>query len=64
MTRIREAFCRALDLAPGERGLFLAELIPEIRKEVLSLLVAHESAGRFLGSPGDAALASGERIGP
>ena len=64
IARIREVFCRALDLPPGQRTEFLSGLAPEIRDEVLSLLTAHESAGRFLSSPGDAALSNGERIGP
>jgi len=35
-----------------------------MRERVVALLAAHESAGRFLSSPGDAALPSGERVGP
>src|ERR1041385_4000873 len=64
MTPIREAFCRALELPQAERRAFLVELAPEMRKEVVSLIAAHESAGRFLCSPRDAALPTGERVGP
>ena len=64
MTPVREAFCRALELLEAERRAFLVELAPEMRKEVVSLIAAHESAGRFLCSPSDAALPTGERVGP
>jgi len=64
MAQIREAFCRAVDLLPGERGAMLAELPADLREEVESLLTAHESAGRFLDPRGERPLDRGECIGP
>jgi non-specific serine/threonine protein kinase/serine/threonine-protein kinase len=53
-----------LDLLPGERGAFLSELPAEVREEVLSLLTAHNEAGRFLSFSDRTGFSAGERIGP
>lgn len=60
-TDIREHFSTALELLPEERATFLATLAEDVRRQVLSLLEAHDSAGSFL----EPALApAGERVGP
>src|SRR5215471_4773726 len=52
--KIKEVYDRALDLRSGEREGFLAEACgddSDLRREVESLLAAHEDAGSFLQSP-------------
>lgn len=51
--QIKEVYDRALDLNPDEREGFLGEVCAgdaDLRREVESLLAAHESAGAFLQS--------------
>src|SRR6266536_2755684 len=59
LKQIEQVFQSALDLAPGERDVFLNEACmvdPELRAEVESLLSAHQDAGEFIeGSASDAA---------
>src|SRR5215475_562229 len=52
--QIKEIYDRAIDLSNEERESFLAEACAgdaDLRREVESLLVAHEDAGTFLQSP-------------
>src|SRR5262245_37117513 len=52
--QIKEIYDRALDLSRDEREVFLAEACAaddDLRREVESLLAAHEDAGTFLQSP-------------
>src|SRR5262245_44530812 len=52
--QIKEVYNRALDLGGDEREGFLAETCGDddyLRREVQSLLSAHEDAGTFLQSP-------------
>src|SRR5262245_27756594 len=52
--QIKEIYDRALDLSGNEREGFLAEVcagVDELRREVDSLLAAHEEAGSFLQAP-------------
>jgi serine/threonine protein kinase len=52
--KIKEVYDRALDLSGDEREVFLAEACggdDDLRREVESLLAAHEDAGTFLQSP-------------
>ncbi|MGE0131083.1 MAG: protein kinase [Blastocatellales bacterium] len=52
--RIKEVYDRALDLGGEERDGFLAEACgddDDLRREVKSLLAAHDDAGSFLQSP-------------
>ncbi len=52
--QIKEVYDRALDLCGNERDGFLAEACgddDDLRREVESLLAAHEDAGTFLQSP-------------
>src|SRR5215510_14571820 len=52
--QIKEVYDHALDLCGDEREVFLAEACgddPDLRREVESLLAAHEDAGSFLQSP-------------
>src|SRR5262245_42430492 len=52
--QIKEVYDRALDLCGDERDGFLAEACgddADLRREVESLLAAHEDAGTFLQSP-------------
>jgi eukaryotic-like serine/threonine-protein kinase len=52
--QIKEVYDRALDLGGAERDSFLAEACgvdEDLRREVESLLAAHEVAGSFLQSP-------------
>jgi serine/threonine-protein kinase len=52
--QIKEIYDRALDLSRDERQVFLAEACAgddDLRREVESLLAAHEDAGTFLQSP-------------
>src|SRR5262247_1692202 len=52
--KIKEVYDRALDLCGEERGGFLAEACAgdgDLRREVESLLAAHEDAGTFLQAP-------------
>src|SRR5215813_13021340 len=52
--QIKEIYDRALDLSNEERESFLAEACADdadLRREVESLLAAHEDAGTFLQSP-------------
>jgi hypothetical protein len=53
--RLREVFASALEVPAGERGAWLAgleDLDEPLRREVASLLEAHEKAGSFL-NPGE-----------
>jgi eukaryotic-like serine/threonine-protein kinase len=63
-SQIRELFSKALECAPAERTSLLTGLPEPVRVEVLSLLFAHESAGRFLDDSDHAEDAAGERFGP
>src|SRR5262245_21668226 len=52
--QIKEVYDRALDLGGDERDGYLAEACgddDDLRREVESLLAAHEDAGSFLHSP-------------
>src|SRR5262245_34946181 len=52
--QIKEVYDRALDLSREEREGFLAEACgddADLRREVESLLAAHEDAGTFLQAP-------------
>src|SRR5262245_17091986 len=51
--QIKEVYDRALDLCGDEREGFLAEACgdDDLRREVESLLAAHEDAGTFLQAP-------------
>src|SRR5215475_4768036 len=52
--QIKEIYDRALDLSREERENFLAEACAgddDLRREVESLLAAHDDAGTFLQSP-------------
>jgi serine/threonine-protein kinase len=52
--KIKEIYDRALDLGGDERQVFLAEACgdhDDLRREVESLLAAHDDAGQFLQSP-------------
>src|SRR5262245_15555128 len=52
--QIKEVYDRALDLSRDQREGFLAEACAaddDLRREVESLLAAHEDAGSFLQSP-------------
>src|SRR5215813_4668862 len=52
--KIKEIYDRALDLSRDERQVFLAEACAsdaDLRREVESLLAAHDDAGTFLQSP-------------
>ncbi|CAN5442462.1 hypothetical protein BH18ACI2_BH18ACI2_07710 [soil metagenome] len=52
--QVEEVFQDALDLAPGERGRFIAEACAqdaELRAEVEALVGQYESAGEFIESP-------------
>src|SRR5262245_14067052 len=52
--KIKEVYDRALDLCGDERDGFLTEACDgadDLRREVESLLAAHENAGTFLQSP-------------
>src|SRR5262245_5681128 len=52
--RIKEVYDRALDLSGDAREGFLAEACgddDDLRREVESLLAAHDDAGSFLQSP-------------
>jgi eukaryotic-like serine/threonine-protein kinase len=64
LPEIRKTFEIAFDLPPAGREAFLAGQPEELRAEVVSLLAAHESAGRFLTGPAEPASSSGEHIGP
>src|SRR5262245_18486600 len=53
-SQIKEVYDRALDLRDNERAGLLAEACgddEDLRREVESLLAAHEEAGKFLQSP-------------
>ncbi len=60
--RIKETFSQALhQRSPAERERYLTEACrdePELRRQVESLLLAHEQAGEFLGQAGKPASAS------
>jgi eukaryotic-like serine/threonine-protein kinase len=64
---LKEKLQAALDLAPEKRRAFLDEAAgsnPELRRELESLLVAHENAGTdFLNSPSAPTLATAESLG-
>jgi serine/threonine protein kinase len=66
-TRINDLFHRAVELPAGERNAFVAGTMEddEVRREVLSLLDAHERASFFIEKPaaGLDAVAAPERIG-
>jgi Tol biopolymer transport system component len=71
--RVRQAFEGALDQLAAERASFVARACaddPELRREVLSLLDAHEKAGRLLETGGEPAAAAppslraGQTVGP
>jgi serine/threonine protein kinase len=64
MRSIREAFCAALESPPEKREDLLAEMAPEMRADVVSLLEAHDSAGTFLNSTGKDAFQADSHIGP
>jgi len=64
VTQIHEAFTRAVETSPVERGKLLETLPPDVRAEIASLLEAHDSAGSFLVPSGDLLLDAGERLGP
>lgn len=64
LSEIRQAFNAALEMSSTEREALLAELPEAVRAEVVSLLSAHETAGRFLGDSEEIATRDGERIGP
>ena len=52
--QIKEIYDRALDLSSDERESFLVEACDDdddLRREVESLLAAHDDAGTFLQSP-------------
>src|SRR5262252_2279104 len=52
--QIKEIYARALDLSREERESFLAEACAgasDLRREVETLLAAHEDAGTFLQAP-------------
>ena len=52
--QIKEVYDRALDLSREEREGFLAEACggdDDLRREIESLLAAHEDAGTFLQAP-------------
>jgi eukaryotic-like serine/threonine-protein kinase len=52
--RVRQLFQRALDRAPGERDAFLHAACAgqeDLRREVASLLSAHDALGSFMGAP-------------
>ena len=52
--RAKDVFQAALDRAPEARAAFLAEACAgddELRRDVESLLAAHDGAGRFLSNP-------------
>jgi len=64
---LKEKLQAALDLAPEKRRAFLDEAAgsnPELRRELESLLVAHENAGTdFLNSPSAPTIAIAENLG-
>lgn len=65
-TAVRESFGRIVESPPNARTALLESLAPEVRREVETLLLAHERAGRFI-EPNDALdslLSAGRRIGP
>ena len=52
--RVQQVFEYVCDLPPKERDAYLDSEVgenPELRKEIESLLAAHDGAGRFLGDP-------------
>jgi serine/threonine protein kinase len=59
-TAVREAFSEVLQLEPDHRAAYLDRLPPHIVGEVRSLLVAHESAVRFI----EPVLSLGSLLGP
>lgn len=74
--QVKEIFQSALERAPGERSAFLANACggdESLRKEVESLIAAHEKDGSFIDSPayqgaaemleGDQELKAGQTIG-
>ncbi|HYV66037.1 MAG TPA: protein kinase, partial [Myxococcales bacterium] len=69
-TRIDQLFHSALDHTPAGRAAFLAEACgsdSSLRREIESLLAAHESAGDFLeedSSQEGSRLQPGQRLGP
>jgi eukaryotic-like serine/threonine-protein kinase len=64
LKEIREAFSKALQTPAAELDSLLATLPEDLRAEIVSLLSAHGSAGRFLDFSESATQRSGERIGP
>jgi serine/threonine protein kinase len=53
-SQVKEIFQSVVDLAPGERSAFLANACGEdeaLRREVESLIAAHEKDGSFIDSP-------------
>jgi predicted Ser/Thr protein kinase len=67
-TRVGDIFHRAVDVPPDERGAFVEQATPDehIRREVLSLLDAHERASSFIETAAAriSPEATPERIGP
>ncbi|MBZ5608699.1 MAG: serine/threonine protein kinase [Acidobacteriia bacterium] len=61
---VREAFSAALECVGVQREAVLAQLPPETRAEVESLLEAHASAGSFLEAWGEGPIPLDSRIGP
>jgi non-specific serine/threonine protein kinase/serine/threonine-protein kinase len=61
--QVRDVFGVAMTLEGPARGDCLAGLTAEVRAEVESLLIAHDSAGQFLEADFDA-IADDTRIGP
>ena len=66
---VKKVLARALERAPGERNAYLDQACaePDLRREVESLIAAHEQAqSSFLAQPAIQAkeLAIGSRLGP
>ncbi|MDQ3754170.1 MAG: serine/threonine protein kinase, partial [Acidobacteriota bacterium] len=65
--QVEEVFQDALDLAPGERGRFIAEACADdeqLRAEVEALVGQYESAGEFIELPAFAGGGIGPASGP
>ena len=72
--QVKELFAQALERGPAERPAFLAQASPDdgsIRREVESLLVAHDSDSSFMNTPvgqliidDEPILAAGQHFGP